>query len=124
MKNSSEKFSIKKRIASFRYAYEGLRFFIATEHNARIHLAATIAVIVFGLCYKISKMQWIVVCVVVALVFAMEMVNTAIEKLCDFVAPEKHEIIKQIKDISAAAVLISAVAALITALIIFLPKMI
>lgn len=122
MNGSKEKFSIKKRIGSFRFAWEGFKCFIRSEHNAWIHIAATLAVIAFGVYYKISRTEWTAVCIAVALVFSAEMLNTAIEKLCDVVMPQQHESIKRIKDISAAAVLLCSVIACIIGLLIFLPK--
>ena len=122
MRNRQENFSIKKRLKSFVFAFNGLKVFILTEHNAWMHLAATLVVTVFGVYYRISKKEWIAVCVVIGLVFSMEMINTAIEKLCDVVSPEKRDSIKIVKDISAAAVLLSAVVAVVVGLIIFLPK--
>ncbi|ANI89270.1 diacylglycerol kinase [Arachidicoccus ginsenosidimutans] len=120
--NSKEKFSFKKRLASFRFAFNGLKLFIKTEHNAWIHIAATLVAIGFGAMFKISKTEWIEIFIVIGFVFSMEIINAAIERLCDFIYPDEHEIIKQIKDISAAAVLVSALVALIVGVIIFLPK--
>jgi len=122
MNNGKEKFSIKRRIGSFRFAWEGFMRFIRSEHNAWVHIAATLVVIGFGAYYKISETEWIAVCIAIALVFSAEMLNTAIEKLCDIVMPEKNESIKHVKDISAAAVLLCAVIACIIGLLIFLPK--
>lgn len=122
MSGSKEKFSIKRRIGSFRFAWEGFKYFITSEHNAWIHIAVTLAVIGFGTYCKISRMEWIAVCIAIAFVFSAEILNTAIEKLCDIVMPQQHESIKHIKDISAAAVLLCSVIACIIGLLIFLPK--
>lgn len=122
MNDSKEKFSIKRRIGSFRFAWEGFKRFIRSEHNTWIHIAVTLAVIGFGAYYKISRMEWVAVCIAIALVFSAEILNTAIEKLCDVVMPEKNESIKHIKDISAAAVLLCAVIACVIGLLIFLPE--
>ena len=69
-------------------------------------------------------MEWIAIGFCIAFVIAMEMLNTALEKLCDVVHQEVHPGIKKVKDIAAGAVLISAIFSLITGLIIFLPKII
>lgn len=122
MKEEKEKFSLKKRAASFCFAFRGIKTLLQSEHNAWIHLVASILVICFGFYFKISSHEWIAVCFAVGFVFSMEIVNTAFEKLCNFVSPEKHELIKQIKDLAAGAVLVSAIIALIIGLIIFLPK--
>lgn len=92
------------------------------EHNARIHLIAAICAVIASIVFEISAFEWIAVMVAIGLVFALELMNSAIERIADFVAPEKNEKIKKIKDLSAAGVLISAFTALIVGLIVFLPK--
>ncbi len=118
MKN---KFSLKNRIHSFKYAFDGFKTLIKEEHNARIHLIITIAVIISGFIFTISPTEWISVLFAIALVFSMEAINTAIEKLSDIVSPEIHPQIKKIKDLSAFAVLICAVISIIIGIMVFLP---
>ena len=117
-----EKFSIKKRIQSFGYALNGLKILITEEHNARIHLVVSVIVIILGFAFGISLSEWISICLCIGLVIVTETINSAIENLADFVSPAKNELIKKVKDLSAFAVLFSAVIAVITGLIIFLPK--
>lgn len=95
---------------------------IKEEHNARIHLFATVCVIIAGLFFNISMNEWIGVIFSIGLVFSLEIINSSIENIADFISPEKHEMIKKIKDLSASGVLISAITALIIGLIIFIPK--
>ena len=118
----SQSFSIKKRIKSFRFAINGLKFLIVNEHNARIHLFATILVIILGIFFEISGMEWMAVLICIGLVLSLEAVNSSIEVLSDEVTQERNEAIKVIKDLSAAAVLISAIISAVVGLIIFLPK--
>jgi len=92
---------------------------IREEPNARIHLVAAIFVILIGFLLKITPLEWIAILFAIGFVFAMEMVNTALENLCDFVSPEKHEMIKKIKDLSAAAVLVSAIVAAVIGFLVF-----
>lgn len=113
---------MKKRLKSFQYAFNGLRVLFYEEANARIHLVAAIAVILLGLLLKITAPEWLIILFCIALVFICEIINTAIENLCDFISPEKHELIKKTKDLAAAAVLIAAVFSVVVGLIIFLPK--
>jgi diacylglycerol kinase (ATP) len=101
---------------------DGFVTFLNTQHNAVIHFILTLAAFVASLMFHINKMEAIAVIFAVALVWAAEMFNTAIEKLADLVTGEFHPAIKFIKDVSAAAVLVSAIAAFLTGLIIFLPK--
>lgn len=113
-----------KLIKSFEYAWAGIRSCFKSEPNFRIHVIAGIVAVIFSLLFSISATEWIVVGFCIAFVVTMEMLNTAIEKVCDVIHKEIHPGIKKIKDIAAGAVLVSAVFSLITAAIIFLPKII
>lgn len=115
-------FSIKKRLESFRYAFRGITTLLKHEHNARIHLAAAILAVAAGGWLGISANEWIAITICIGSVFALEAVNSAIERLADFVSPDFQELIGQAKDIAAGAVLFAAIAAAITGLIIFIPK--
>jgi diacylglycerol kinase len=117
-----EKFSFKKRFKSFKYAFNGLKILIRDEHNARIHIIITICTIVLGLIFEISASEWIAITLCIGMVIALEMINSAIENLADFVSPEKHNKIKKIKDLTAGAVLLGAIIAVAVGLIVFLPK--
>ena len=119
---AKKKFSIKKRMHSFKYAFNGLQILLNSEHNSWIHLFASVCVLVAGFVFKISVGEWIAVIFCIGMVFALELVNTAIENMADFVSKEYHQSIKKIKDLAAAAVFVGAVAAAIIGLIIFLPK--
>lgn len=119
-----EKFSIAKRLKSFTYAFNGLRILLREEHNSRIHLFATVCVVVAGLVFQISLLEWVAVVFAIGMVFGGEIFNSAIEDLADVVCPERDERIKKVKDLSAAAVLVSAIAALTIGLVIFIPKMV
>ncbi len=113
-----------KLIKSFTYAWTGIKSCFESESNFRIHLFAAIAAIIASVLLNISAAEWIAVCFCIAFVVTMEMINTAIEKLCDVVHEEVHLAIKKVKDIAAGAVLIAAIFSLITAAIIFLPKIV
>lgn len=117
-------FSIADRIKSFSYAFTGLKTLFNEEHNARIHLVSALIVIVLGFVLKVSPAEWISLIVVMSLVFICELINTSLEALADLVSPGKHPQIKKVKDLAAGAVLISALSALITGIIIFTPKII
>lgn len=119
-----EKFSIAKRLKSFTYAFNGLRVLFKEEHNSRIHLFATICVVVAGILLKLSVLEWVAVAFAVGLVFSGEIFNSAIEDLSDVVCPEQDERIKKVKDLSAAAVLVNAITAAVVGLLVFLPKLI
>ena len=121
---SFKPFSISQRLKSFKYAFAGLRTLFLEEHNARIHLLGAVIAIVLGFVLKISPSEWIALVIVMGLVFICELFNTSLEALADFVSPGKHPQIKKVKDLAAAAVFISALAALLTGIIIFIPKII
>ncbi len=119
---NDKKFSLSDRLRSFRYALNGIRLLFQKEHNARIHLAAAAVVIGAGFVFKINPTEWIAILLCIALVIGMEALNSAIEKLADVVSPQHSAQIKRVKDISAGAVLICAVIALIVGCIVFIPK--
>lgn len=121
---NTNKYGLNKRIRSFGYAFTGIYELVKTEPNARIHLLATICVIVAGFYFNISPHEWCIVVFAIALVFAAEAINTVIEKIVDHMFPEYHETARIAKDVAAGGVLICAMAALVCGLIIFLPKMI
>ena len=117
-----KKFSISKRLKSFVYAFNGLIILFKEEHNARIHLIATILEITAAVLLKLNFYEWIAVTFAIGFVISVEIINTVIENMADFVSPAKNDKIKKIKDLSAAAVLISSMTALTIGLIVFIPK--
>ena len=116
-------FSYKKLLRSFHYAVRGLVRLIETEQNARIHLLATLIVGGAALAFRLNHLEAAVLFFAVVLVFAVEIINTAVEKLLDLVHPENHSQIAFIKDALAGAVLIAAVIALVVAVAVFLPHL-
>jgi diacylglycerol kinase len=118
------KFSLKKRVESFQYAFNGLKILIREEHNAWIHIFVALCVLTAGFLLKISTYEWMAVIFCIGWVIALEMINSAIENMADFVSPERHAKIKKIKDLSAGAVLVGVIASAIIGLILFLPKII
>jgi len=124
MKDTDAKFSIRKRLASFKYAFSGLGSLIRHEHNSRLHLLAALLVIAMGFILGISRVEWLILVVIIAIVFITEILNSAIESLADYVSPEYSLIIKRVKDYCAAAVLIAAITSVVVGLLIFLPKVI
>ncbi|MFT3936858.1 MAG: diacylglycerol kinase family protein [Chitinophagaceae bacterium] len=117
----TQKFSLKKRAKSFRFAFEGIHYFFNTQHNAIIHALATVAAIALAVVAQLPLTKFAIIIIVIGLVWMAELFNTAIEQLCDVVSPGHNPRIKYIKDIAAAAVLITAIMAIITACIIFIP---
>jgi len=115
-------FSIHARLRSFVYAFRGICFCISQEHNAWIHSLIAILVISAGFIFRISTMEWIAVLLCIAIVFAAEIINTAIERLIDKLYPDFQPDAGTIKDLTAGAVLICAFFSAIIGLMIFVPK--
>lgn len=113
---------MKRILTSFQHAFEGLLTLWKEEPNARIHSLAVILVILAGIFFEVNKWEWLMLTLMMGLVITAELFNTAIERIMDHVTPEKHPKVKVIKDLSAAAVLVLALTALVIAGIIFLPK--
>lgn len=116
------KFSFRERLRSFAFAFNGVKILVREEHNSRIHFVSALCVIIAGVFFKISALEWILILFAIGLVIILEIVNSSIENIADFISEEKHDSIKKIKDLSAAGVLISSLTSLAIGLIIFLPK--
>lgn len=108
---------------SFRYAFSGLLHFFFEEHNAIVHLLATIVVSLLIIYFRIGGYELLALVIVTGGVWVAELLNTAIEQVMNVVSPERHPKVKYIKDLAAAAVLVAAMVALITAGIIFIPRL-
>jgi diacylglycerol kinase len=120
MMNNNKTMGITSRKNSFVYAFSGLVRIFREEPNAKLHAIATLAAIAAGIALHITPMEWIAIVVAIALVWITEALNTCIEKLCDFACDNKiHPAIKVIKDISAGAVLIAALASVAIGIIVF-----
>lgn len=115
-------FSFKKRLKSFTYAIQGIKTLIKEEHNARIHITAMLIVLFLGFYFDIDSQEWCAIILCFGSVLSMEAINSGIENLADFSTQDKNEFIKKCKDLSAAAVLITAITSLIIGCIIFIPK--
>lgn len=113
---------MRKLIRGFGFAFKGIGYAIDTQLNFRLHLVAALIAGLLGYALHISVSEWIWIICCIALVLAAELLNTAIEILTDIVSPEYNIKAGHVKDVAAGAVLITALFALATGLIIFLPK--
>ncbi len=111
-----------KLLHSFFYAGRGIKYCFWQEQNFRIHILAIVVVSIAGLYFSISTTEWIFVTGCCTMMVVMEMLNTALEKMCDFVTKDFHPLIECIKDVSAGAVLVCAAGSATTGAIIFIPK--
>ena len=113
---------MKKFLNSFKYAFQGILTSFKSERNMKVHFLIMFLVIILGLLYKISKVEWMICIILFSIVIAGELINTAIEITVDIAMTEKNEKAKKAKDVSAGAVLVLAIGAAIIGLIIFIPK--
>ena len=114
---------IVTRYQSFGHAFRGWWYVMRTQRNAWIH--GLVSIIVFGFAFwlRVSANEWAVLILTIAMVFTAEFINTAIEAVVDLASPEKHPLAKVGKDVGAAAVLISAIAAILIGLLILGPPL-
>lgn len=111
------------RLVAFRYAWNGVIFFITRERHAPIHLIVGGISIVLGLILNVSMGEWVALLLCTGMVISMEILNSSIERLTDIVSPQRNESARVVKDMGAAAVLISSFFAAMVGLIIFAPKL-
>jgi diacylglycerol kinase len=116
---------IKKRIQSFGYAFQGLGTLFRETPNAQIQLIAAIVAVMLGFLLHISSEEWLAVIIIIGLVLALEAINSSLETLADYACnKEIHPLIRKVKDLAAAGVLLAALAALVVGIVLFLPKII
>ena len=109
--------------SSFRYASAGLRLFFATQRNARIQAALGGVARALAAAVRLSRVEWAVLVLVIALVLILEAVNTALEALVDLATAEYHPLAKQAKDLAAGAVWLASLAALAVGALLFGPRL-
>lgn len=112
---------LKKRSNAFKVAFAGLYQAFKSEAHLKIHLVTAVLVIVAGLYFAISKAEWFAVSGCIVLVIGLELINSAIEKMCDLYSKEYDVRIKYIKDVAAGAVLVASIFAAITGVFVFWP---
>lgn len=122
MENSYISDYFKKRCRSFKYAWNGIVKLFRTEAHAKIHLTVGVIVIIVGFILHLSPIEWCIISLCIGGVFMAEGFNTAIEKLSDKISKEFSPLIGQAKDIAAGSVLLFVIAAVVSGLIIFIPK--
>ncbi|MEO1050861.1 MAG: diacylglycerol kinase family protein [Bacteroidota bacterium] len=115
--------AFKKRLASFRHAFRGVFHAARTEAHFRFHLLAALAVVIAGFYFQVSALEWLALLICIGLVLSAELINSAMERLVDYVSPEQSEMAKRVKDLSAAAVLVLSIFSAIVGLIIFINKL-
>jgi len=111
------------RLRSFGYAFRGLKVLLQSQQNARIHALATVLVVVAGAILRLSSVEWGLVALAIAGVWAAEAINTAIEALVDLTSPEHHPLAAKAKDVAAGAVLAAAIGSAVVGGFVFGPHL-
>lgn len=114
-------YDFKKQMRSFKFAWKGIMTCAGHEQNITFHLIVAILVVVAGYVFDITKAEWAAVVICIGMVITAELFNSSIERLVDMVSPQWQKIAGEVKDIAAGAVLVTAVAAAIVGIIVFLP---
>ncbi len=111
-------------LASFRYATAGLRYLIRTQRNARVQAGIALVAVALAALLHISRVEWAILTLLIALVLTLEALNTAIEATVDLVTSDYHPLAKIAKDLAAGAVWLMALASAVIGAIIFLPRLV
>ncbi len=114
---------IQKRIQSFYFAFQGWFYVLRTQRNAWIHSIASLVVLALGFWLGLSRSEWALIILTIAIVWIAEFTNTALETLVDMTEPDMHPLAKVSKDVSAAAVLVGACAAVVVGFLILGPPL-
>ena len=112
------------RAKSFGYAFNGIKIALKQEPNLKIHLALALIALTSAYFLSFTLAEWALLVLTIALVLILELINTAIEAMTNILSPEKREAARVAKDVSAAAVLTSAITALVVGALLFLPKLV
>jgi diacylglycerol kinase len=113
----------RSRAKAIGFAIEGWEYVIRTQRNTWIHALASVVVVLMGFWLQLSLQDWAILLIMIALVWIVEFINTAVEALTDLVSPERNHLAKTSKDVSAAAVLIAAATSIIIGLLILGPPL-
>jgi undecaprenol kinase len=115
---------LKRLAKSVTYALKGIKKVFKQEQNFRIHSLVALIVLFLAILLKIEAWQLVILILIIALIFILELINSIFERLLDLLKPRMHHYVKDIKDMTAATVFIGAIAAVIIGLMIFLPYLI
>jgi len=115
---------LSSRVRAIRFAIDGWRYVIRTQQNAWIHALASISVIAMGFWLQLSRQDWAILILTIAMVWIVEFINTSVEVLTDLTSPQRNSLAKITKDVSAAAVLIAAAASVIIGVLILGPPLV
>lgn len=123
-KYRNKEFGFKRFLKSFKYSIEGLKYAYKNEQSMLVHLIVTIIAITLGIIFKISNFEWIITIFLLSVSASLELLNTAIEAVCDMVTLEYNHLAKIAKDTASASVFFTGMLGFLSALIIYIPKFI
>ena len=115
---------LRERLLSARHAARGIAMLVRDEPNARIHVFATVLVVLTGFWLHISTVEWGLITLAITVVWVAEAINTALEHLVDLVSPERHTLAGKAKDVAAGAVLLAACGSVAIGLLVFVPRLV
>ncbi|MBN2085342.1 MAG: diacylglycerol kinase family protein [Anaerolineales bacterium] len=110
-------------LLSFRNAFNGLRYALRTQRNARIHLTASLLVLAVGLWLGLSRMEWCLIILSIGMVWMGELSNTVLENVVDLLCPEYHALAKTAKDVKAGVVVVASASAVLVGVLILGPRL-
>ncbi len=112
---------LKRMIQSFRHALRGMGLVFASEQSFRLQVFAAVVVVALGAFFRVTKLEWIALLILIASVLTLELVNSILERLVDTFKPRIHPVVKDVKDAMAGTVLLASIISAVIGLIIFLP---
>jgi diacylglycerol kinase (ATP) len=108
---------------SFRYASEGVRYAFLTQRNFRVHVVTALGIVTVGLWLRLPMQTWAVLTLAIGMVLLAELMNTAAETLVDLASPDYHPLAKQVKDLAAGAVMVTALVSVVVGLLLLGPPL-
>lgn len=120
----NKEFGLKRFLKSFKYSLDGLKYAYKNEQSMLVHLIVTIIAITLGILFKISNFEWIITIFLLSVTASLELLNTAIEAVCDMVTLEYNKLAKVAKDTASASVFFTSMLGAVSGLIIYVPKFI
>lgn len=113
---------VGKRLRGFGYAFKGAWMLVKNEASIQVQVVVAVVITIAGFYFELSTTEWMLQIFAIGLVMSIEGLNTAIEEIANFVHPNFHDKIGYIKDVAAGAVFFAAIAAIVIACIIYIPK--
>lgn len=111
---------MKKQFMSFKVAFQGVFYAIRTEAHMRFHLVMAVFVLIFAFLFQVSAAEWGVLILTISAVLSLELINTALERVCNLYTTQRHPVVKVIKDMAAGAVLVVAASSIAIGCFIFI----